>query len=69
MDNLDRTNVVQSTIAKWSLNKQLHALGVLAAGETVDQHENFMHLFRNSKLRIDRVLIFLLITSLHDSVG
>jgi len=49
MDNLDRTNVAQSTIAKWSLNKQLQELGVLSEGETVDQHADFMHLFRNGQ--------------------
>ena len=49
MDNLDRTNVVQSAIAKWSLNKQLHELGILSEGETVDQHERFMTLFRHGK--------------------
>ncbi|KAG8797549.1 hypothetical protein FRC16_008752 [Serendipita sp. 398] len=47
MDNLDRTNVVQSALAKWSLNRQLRELGVLSDGETVDQHEPFMVLFRN----------------------
>ncbi|KIM31856.1 hypothetical protein M408DRAFT_327265, partial [Serendipita vermifera MAFF 305830] len=47
MDNLDRTNVVQGAIAKWSLNKQLQELGILSEGEVVDQHSDFMHLFRN----------------------
>ncbi|KAG8824745.1 hypothetical protein FRC19_001165 [Serendipita sp. 401] len=47
MDNLDRTNVVQSALAKWSLNRQLRELGVLSDGEMVDQHESFMVLFRN----------------------
>ncbi len=49
MDNLDRTNVVQGALAKWSLNKQLQELGILSDGEVVDQHEEFMHIFRNSK--------------------
>ncbi|KAG8817964.1 hypothetical protein FRC17_011020 [Serendipita sp. 399] len=47
MDNLDRTNVVQSALAKWSLNRQLRALGILSDGETVDQHDSFIVLFRN----------------------
>jgi hypothetical protein len=47
MDNLDRTNVVQSSIAKWSLNNQLQELGILSDGETVDQHSEFMRIFRN----------------------
>ncbi|CCA67182.1 probable SAC1-recessive suppressor of secretory defect [Serendipita indica DSM 11827] len=47
MDNLDRTNVVQSSIAKWSLSKQLQELGILSEGETVEQHEQFMSLFRH----------------------
>lgn len=56
MDNLDRTNVFQSTLAKWSLNRQLRELGVLSEAETVDQHEQFMHLFRNSAFRQFRTL-------------
>lgn len=48
MDNLDRTNVVQSTLAKWSLTKQLRELGILAEGEAIEQHDEFMHAFRDS---------------------
>jgi len=36
MDNLDRTNVVQAALAKWTLNHQLRVLGVLAEGEELD---------------------------------
>ncbi|KZS96176.1 hypothetical protein SISNIDRAFT_438817 [Sistotremastrum niveocremeum HHB9708] len=46
MDNLDRTNVVQSTLAKWVLNRQLRDVGILAPNETVDEHEGFMHDYR-----------------------
>jgi hypothetical protein len=49
MDNLDRTNVVQSAIAKWSLARQLQTVGYLSQGETIDDHDEFLHLFRNSQ--------------------
>jgi hypothetical protein len=48
MDNLDRTNVVQSDIAKWSLKRQLQIMGYLSQGETIDDQDEFLHLFRNS---------------------
>ncbi|TFK30399.1 inositol/phosphatidylinositol phosphatase [Coprinopsis marcescibilis] len=46
MDNLDRTNVVQATIAKWTLNKQLTELGILEPGASVDNYEAFSKDFR-----------------------
>ena len=48
MDNLDRTNVVQSDIAKWSLKRQLQIMGYLSQGETIDDQDEFLQLFRNS---------------------
>lgn len=48
MDNLDRTNVVQSDIAKWSLGRQLQVMGYLSQGETINDHDEFLNLFRNS---------------------
>lgn len=48
MDNLDRTNVVQATIAKWTLNKQLIEAGVLSPGAGVDDFENLSKDFRES---------------------
>ncbi|TFY83312.1 hypothetical protein EWM64_g701 [Hericium alpestre] len=43
MDNLDRTNVAQAAIAKWTLNMQLKAAGmspsVLSEDDFVDNHE------------------------------
>jgi hypothetical protein len=51
MDNLDRTNVVQSSIAKQSLTLQLQVIGYLSQGETIDDHDEFLHLFRNSQCR------------------
>lgn len=41
IDNLDRTNVVQSVFAKYSLEQQLTALGVLSRGQHVDQYTEF----------------------------
>lgn len=47
MDCLDRTNVVQSTLARWVLTDQLRAAGILGANERVEDHAKFMHMFRN----------------------
>jgi phosphatidylinositol 4-phosphatase len=49
MDTLDRTNVVQATIAKWVLNRQLVSLGVLPADRGVDDYEALSRDFRESK--------------------
>ncbi|CBQ67575.1 probable SAC1-recessive suppressor of secretory defect [Sporisorium reilianum SRZ2] len=47
MDCLDRTNVVQGTLARWMLNEQLRAIGILGAGEQVEAQPEFMHVYRN----------------------
>ncbi|KAF8584507.1 hypothetical protein K439DRAFT_1646925 [Ramaria rubella] len=47
MDNLDRTNVVQSAIAKWTLTQQLRAEGILLESETVDDFQAFLNKYRN----------------------
>lgn len=39
MDNLDRTNVAQAAIARWTLDLQLKAAGILGQKGAVDQHE------------------------------
>ena len=49
MDNLDHTNVVQTSIAKWTLTRQLQEIGILSPGDSLDNYENFMHDFRESK--------------------
>lgn len=54
MDNLDRTNVVQATLAKWTLNHQLKALGVLAEGEDLDDFHALSRDFRECKLLSQR---------------
>lgn len=48
MDTLDRTNVVQSTLAKWTLTQQLRAVGVLQETEDMENFEDLMNKFRNS---------------------
>ena len=48
MDNLDRTNVAQAAFAKWTLNRQLRALGILNEGETIDHYEGLIKDFRES---------------------
>ncbi|KDE05665.1 hypothetical protein MVLG_04036 [Microbotryum lychnidis-dioicae p1A1 Lamole] len=47
MDCLDRTNVVQSALAKWVLNNQLRSIGVLSPKESIEEHKPFLKLFRN----------------------
>ncbi|KAI6136821.1 SacI homology domain-containing protein [Pisolithus sp. B1] len=46
MDNLDRTNVVQAALAKWTLNYQLKDLGVLTEGEELDDFQALSQDFR-----------------------
>lgn len=49
MDCLDRTNVVQSVVARWALNRQLRDIGILGADEKFETFDNFELLFRNGK--------------------
>ena len=49
MDNLDRTNVAQAAIAKWTLNKQLLALGILRGNDEIDNYDELAKDFRESK--------------------
>lgn len=49
--SLDRTNVVQSALAKWVLNNQLRQIGVLSVKESVEEHAAFLNLFRNGARR------------------
>ncbi len=47
MDCLDRTNVVQTMIARWILTRQLIDVGALRPGESADDDKTFESLFRN----------------------
>lgn len=47
MDCLDRTNVVQTMVARWALTRQLIDIGILKDGQTADDDPTFAHLFRN----------------------
>lgn len=47
MDCLDRTNVIQSMLARWTLTRQLVDIGILKPGESQDDGEEFRDLFRN----------------------
>ncbi|KAI0322321.1 SacI homology domain-containing protein [Amylostereum chailletii] len=40
MDNLDRTNVAQAAVAKWTLNQQLKEAGVISGTDSVDNYED-----------------------------
>lgn len=55
MDCLDRTNVVQSMLARWTLNRQLVDAGVLANGESISSFTNFEVMFRNGESPKPRV--------------
>jgi hypothetical protein len=48
MDNLDRTNVSQAAVARWTLNLQLKAAGILAEKDEVDQLEEIDVALRES---------------------
>ena len=52
MDCLDRTNVVQSTIGRWVLNKQLREVKIFQSTEVIENDEQFMTIFKNGKLRM-----------------
>jgi hypothetical protein len=47
MDCLDRTNVVQSMLGRWTLTRMLIDLGMLRPGETAQDDAAFENLFRN----------------------
>ncbi|KAL8703043.1 MAG: hypothetical protein Q9201_003789 [Fulgogasparrea decipioides] len=47
MDCLDRTNVVQTMLARWTLTRQLVDVGILKPGESADDDATFKILFRN----------------------
>ncbi|MCJ1471952.1 hypothetical protein MMC13_000594 [Lambiella insularis] len=47
MDCLDRTNVVQTMLARFALTRQLTDVGIIPLGESQDDDEAFQHLFRN----------------------
>ncbi|RPA97402.1 hypothetical protein L873DRAFT_1829081 [Choiromyces venosus 120613-1] len=48
MDCLDRTNVVQSMLARWTLNRQMIDAGVLEKEENTASFNNFEIMFRNA---------------------
>lgn len=47
MDCLDRTNVVQSMLGRFTLNRMLVDLHILQPGQKAQEDESFEHLFRN----------------------
>lgn len=51
MDNLDRTNVAQAAIAKWTLNRQLTTLGIIQSNDSVDNYDDLIRDFRESACR------------------
>jgi hypothetical protein len=59
MDCLDRTNVVQSTIARWILNRQLRDLEILTPDQLLENQQELMSTYRNGKYHIS--ILFCLI--------
>ncbi|RCH84508.1 hypothetical protein CU098_006519, partial [Rhizopus stolonifer] len=53
MDCLDRTNVVQSTLARYVLTLQLREIGILEPSQKLEDQENFMHSYRNAVVWAD----------------
>ncbi|XP_023673504.1 phosphatidylinositol-3-phosphatase SAC1-B-like isoform X2 [Paramormyrops kingsleyae] len=47
MDCLDRTNVIQSLLARRSLQAQLQRLGVLHVGQKIEQQADFEKIYKN----------------------
>ncbi|KAI7815952.1 SacI homology domain-containing protein [Gamsiella multidivaricata] len=47
MDCLDRTNVVQSVVSRWVLNRQLREIGILGADEQFEKFQHVELMFRN----------------------
>lgn len=47
MDCLDRTNVVQSMLGRWTVTRQLVDAGVLQPGESASDDPEFENMFRN----------------------
>ena len=47
MDCLDRTNIVQSMLGRWTLTRQLLDVGLLQPGESSSDDQSFESLFRN----------------------
>ncbi|XP_043921459.1 phosphatidylinositol-3-phosphatase SAC1 [Protopterus annectens] len=48
MDCLDRTNVIQSLLARRSLQAQLQRMGVLHVGQKIEEQEKFEKIYKNS---------------------
>ncbi|KAI7860681.1 SacI homology domain-containing protein [Circinella umbellata] len=48
MDCLDRTNVVQSSLGRWILNRQLHDMGILPSTQMIENDTQFMTIFNNT---------------------
>ena len=49
MDNLDRTNVVQSVLAERILQQQLQRFGLFGSHEKLSDHPSLHSVFKNSE--------------------
>lgn len=65
MDCLDRTNVVQSVVSRWALNRQLRDIGILGNDDRFENFTDFEFLFRNGKISGSAKLVSLNMISWH----
>ena len=60
IDSLDRTNVVQSLIARKILEKQMIKFGIFKNDtETIYNYPDFLYIYKNCKYKYTSVLIFM----------
>jgi hypothetical protein len=57
LDNLDRTNIVQSALAKRMLTQQLQDLGFIGSNESVDDFEELSRVFRECGFSDEHVVL------------
>lgn len=55
VDCLDRTNVVQSLLARHMLNIQASNIGILSSEDLIKNHPSFETFFKNSNLKISKM--------------
>ena len=55
IDCLDRTNVVQSMLARVVLETQLVKLGVIASGQGIRMHPDFLSIYRNGEKKYEKL--------------
>ena len=67
IDSIDRTNVVQSLIAKCSLERQLQQFGIILVGQQIEHFPSFYYVYRNSIIFFLVSLFCILVLLIHCS--